>query len=231
MDFSVQYEEINSSVVKIIAYQSTFYYKKLIISNGSGVLIDNGRKVITCSHCVNIPNTQLLIKTTNNAEHLGKIIFNDPNIDIAIIELHTPCPNGVVIGNPNDLKIGQEVFLVGFPSHTSSISAMGANISGMERGKIFIDASVNHGNSGGPLFNNKGELIGIVNSKMGNLSSFLNQIKDLKIPTAIQIGNLDPIQIIQQLITEMKANLNLGMGTAIKFDIINNSSDIIKELM
>jgi S1-C subfamily serine protease len=93
-----------------------------------------------------------------------------------------------------------------FSAHIASITSTG----------LRIDASVNHGNSGGPLFNMRGDQIGVVNAKHGSLSQFLAQIQNAQPRAMISIGGIDPVKAIQVLIAEMQKNLNLGIGYAIK---------------
>ena len=85
-----------------------------------------------------------------------------------------------------------------------------------------IDASVNHGNGGGPLFDLSGSQIGVVNAKHGSLSAFLDQIKQAQPMAMISIGGIDPVKAIQALIIEMEKNLNLGIGYAVPTDSIRN---------
>ena len=90
-----------------------------------------------------------------------------------------------------------------------------------------IDASVNHGNSGGPLFNSVGELVGVVNAKHGSLSNFLQQVQNATPGASVSIVGINPIQVIQQLIGEMQRNLNLGIGYAIPTDHIGSLSSLV----
>jgi S1-C subfamily serine protease len=234
MDFSNQYNQIQNSVIRVLAITGQGVDQQ-VLSSGSGVLIDNGTKALTCSHCI-VPNTTSVgVLSGQNNGQIANVIFNDPIMDIAILEFQQALGQGVQLGNSNNVSIGQEAFVVGFPSHTTTISALGANIAGFELNNgtqlIMIDASVNHGNSGGPLFNSNGELIGIVNAKFGNLSQFLNQVQQANPQASMVIGGINPVQVIQQLIGEMKRNLNLGMGSAIPIHTIGNATNIIGNLI
>jgi S1-C subfamily serine protease len=236
MDFSNEYNNVQNSVIRVISIINQGGINQQIVSAGSGVLIDNGKRVLTCSHCIVANTITVGVLSGQNNGQIGIVIFNDVNLDIAIIEFQQTLGPGVVLGNSNNTQIGQEAFVVGFPSHTTNITALGAHIAGFEPNNgielIKIDASVNHGNSGGPLFNSAGELIGIVNSKFGNLSSFLNQIQQANTGgISMAIGGIDPVQVLQQLISEMKKNLNLGMGSAVPLRAIGNVTNIIGDLL
>ncbi|SEP08369.1 MULTISPECIES: serine protease [unclassified Flavobacterium] len=226
MDFSNEYLQVQNSVIRVIS----------TIGQGSGVLIGDGTRALTCSHCI-VPNNNIVgALSGQNHGQIGTVIFNDANLDIAIIEFQIPLGSGVALGNSDSVKIGQEGFVLGFPSHTNNITALGAHIAGFESNNgiqlIKIDASINHGNSGGPLFNSAGELIGIVNAKFGNLSSFLNQIQQTNADgITMSIGGIDPVLTLKQLIVEMKKNLNLGMGSAIPLKTIGSKTNIIGNLL
>lgn len=235
MDFSNQFTQIQNSVIRVLSIQGIGMNQQLV-GAGSGVLIGDGSKALTCSHCI-IQNTITagLLSGQNNGQ-LASVIFNDSILDIAILQFPISMGPGVPLGDSSTVKIGQEAFVVGFPSHSVNITALYAHIAGFETHNnnqlIKIDSSVNHGNSGGPMFNSTGQLIGIVNLKLGNLSNFLTQVEQANPQVLMTLGGINPIQVIQQLIKEMKQNLNLGVGTAIPLRLIadktNHVGDLIK---
>jgi serine protease Do len=234
MDFSNEYNQISNSVIRVISIIGQGVNQQLV-SAGSGVLIDNGTKALTCSHCIVANTVTVGVLSGQNNGQIGTVIFNDTNLDIAVIEFQQSLGDGVVLGNSDNIQIGQVAFVVGFPSHTNNITALGAHIAGFEANNgiqlIKIDASVNHGNSGGPLFNSAGELVGIVNAKFGNLSNFLTQVQQANPGASMSIGGINPVQVLQQLIGEMKKNLNLGMGSAVPLRAIGNVTNIIGDLL
>ncbi|MFE7065012.1 serine protease [Sutcliffiella sp. NPDC057660] len=232
MDFSSQFEQIKDSVVNVLVLDQN----QQIVSSGTGVLVGEGNKVVTCSHCL-LPNLKNGVRFSgSNNFQLGNIIFNDPVKDIAILEFSQPLGKGVVIRNSDNIKIGKEAFVVGFPSKIMEITALFAHVAGFSPTNngfdlIRIDSSVNHGNSGGPLFNHEGELIGIVNAKHGSLSAFLREVQQAQATGAIFVGSLDPVKAIQELIKEMQQNLNLGIGYAIPINEVGKSYSPISELI
>ena len=68
----------------------------------------------------------------------------------------------------------------------------------------------------------------MVNAKHGSLSTFLKQVKNAQPGASMSIGGIDPIRVIQQLISEMQKNLNLGIGYAIPTDHIGSISPLVK---
>lgn len=234
MDFSNEFHQVQNSIVRVLSIQGTGLNQQ-ILSVGSGVLVGNGSKALTCSHCI-LPHTQTIVAFSGqNTGHIATLIFNDPALDIAVLEFQNPIGQGVIIGDSNLLRIGQETFVAGFPMYSTTITTLFAHIAGFEiynnNQLIKIDSSVNHGNSGGPLFNMQGQLIGIINSKLGNLSAFLTQIEQANPQMSMAIGGIDPVQVMQHLIKEMKRTLNLGVGTAIPLSLVGNATNHIGALI
>jgi S1-C subfamily serine protease len=141
---------------------------------GSGVVIDDAGDVLTSLHVVaNAAGLQLTFAdgTQSNAQ----VIATQPANDIAVLRpeqlpaLLVPA----TLGNPGAMRVGDEAFVVGNPFGLYSSMSAGV-ISGFDRsfqppnggqklqGLIQIDAAVNPGNSGGPLLNRDGQVIGIV---------------------------------------------------------------------
>ena len=229
MDYSNVFKAVSPSIVNVVQLDSSNNF----CSTASGVLIGDGSKLLTCFHCVNANLANgVLINKTNNHVQLGDIIFSDKDNDIAILDLHTIIGIPATIVSSSSLEIGNEVFTIGFPySFNSEKTLTTGNVAAFEYGLIKIDTSVNNGNSGGPLFNINGEVIGIVNAKLGSLSKFLESIEKANPKASMQISGIDPVKVIQQMLREMKQNLNLGIGYAIPSDTIASLSTYIKSII
>ncbi|MDN4493375.1 S1 family peptidase [Ureibacillus aquaedulcis] len=225
MDFSKQFDRIKGSVVNICVLNNA--EDKKILSSGSGVLIGDGTRIITCSHCIKPDLINVARFSGEDSAKECKIVFNDPNKDIAILEVDKSLGKGVKIGDSSSVEIGQEAFVVGFPLNIKKITALSANIAGFEPLNGFelirIDSSINHGNSGGPLFNAKGELVGIVNAKHGGLSYILTEVQQATPKEMEVIGGTNLVKFIQVLMKQMQRNLNLGIGYAIPINTVVNS--------
>jgi S1-C subfamily serine protease len=141
---------------------------------GTGVVINDSGDILTSLHVVT--NTlDIELTFADGTESVGVIVAAEPASDIAVVrpaqlpELLVPA----VLGNPNALRIGDEAFAVGHPLGLYGSMSAGV-VSGLNRsfrppnsdyrlqGLIQIDAAVNPGNSGGPLLNRNGQVIGIV---------------------------------------------------------------------
>ena len=211
MPLTKSYSRVKNSVVRVLALNST-----VPVSFGSGSVIDDGTKVLTCAHCV-IPGTQTAIADPSNPRNaiLGTVIFVDQTYDIALLEFKQSVGMPVEFADSSKCLVGNGAFVVGFPMGVSEQTLFSAHIASIARDLLRIDASVNHGNSGGPLFDLEGKQIGVVNAKHGSLSQFLTQVKDARPISMMSIGGIDPVKTIQVLIQEMQKNLNLGIGYAI----------------
>ena len=228
MDYSNVYKKVAPSVVNVIQVNADSTCRDF----ATGVLIGDGSKVLTCSHCVNPAFINAIYTKKTNEYFAGTIIFSDPNNDIAILDMGRVMGIAAPLRSSSMLEIGNEVFTVGFPySFASEQTLTSGHVAAFEDNLIKIDTSVNNGNSGGALFNLNGEIIGIVNAKLGSLSQFLKNVALAKPQAFVAIDGIDPIETIQQMLREMKRNLNLGIGYAVPTDTIAAISPLIKSLI
>jgi len=134
---------------------------------GSGFIIDTKGTVVTNNHV--IQGAEDIIVSVNGSEYKAKIIGTDPYMDLAVLQIETDekfVP--VNFGDSDKARIGDWVIAIGNPfgfggTVTSGIISSRNRDIGLTRYDDFIqtDASINVGNSGGPLFNLDGEVIGI----------------------------------------------------------------------
>jgi S1-C subfamily serine protease len=141
---------------------------------GSGVVINDSGDILTSLHVVTNA-TEIKLFFADGTESPGEIVTAQPENDIAVLRA-SQLPEVLVpaiLGNPGAMQIGDEAFAVGHPLGLYGSMSQGV-ISGLERtfrhpeseqrleGLIQIDAAVNPGNSGGPLLNSSGQVIGII---------------------------------------------------------------------
>ena len=136
-------------------------------SLGSGFIINKDGTVVTNNHV--IANADDIIVRVNNKEYEAKVLGADPYSDVAVLKIESPKSfKTVEFGNSDKARVGDWVVAIGNPfglggTVTSGIiSARNRDIN-LTRYDDFIqtDASINQGNSGGPLFNMDGDVIGI----------------------------------------------------------------------
>jgi len=141
---------------------------------GSGVVVDSFGNILTSLHVVDGASV-IIVTFADGTQSEAQIVNAMPERDIAVIQaIDTPLSVvPAVLGNPNSMRVGDEAYVVGNPYGLYSSMSSGV-ISGFDRvfrvsgtdleipGMIQIDAAVNPGNSGGPLLNRSGHVIGIV---------------------------------------------------------------------
>ena len=167
------YQIIQPSLV-LIQVEQTHENAKSDFGLGSGVVVDVFGDILTSLHVVDGAST-IKVTFADGTESEAFIAGSQPENDIAVIQAYdTPLSLvPAVLGNPNAMHVGDEAFVVGNPFGLYSSMSAGV-ISGFNRvftppdgdkeihGMIQIDAAVNPGNSGGPLLNRDGHVIGIV---------------------------------------------------------------------
>ena len=183
---------------------------------GSGVILNNGEWVVTNRHV--IEDSQYIVVRNG----LGKVrevesveVPADENIDLALLKLKKPFPSNfsLSIDDIKRPKPGEQIYVMGYPM-SSILGRYNPSISqgivsktsgfGEMTGEFQITAKMNKGNSGGPIFNDKGEIIGISVGKL-NKTEVLNQ--DGFIPEDVNVGISGEV-LSNFLNMPIKANLN-----------------------
>lgn len=137
-------------------------------SLGSGFIIDGNGYIITNNHVVDKAES-ISITLSDDTKTEARVIGKDPKTDLALIKIETKRPlNAVKFGDSDKIRVGDWVLAIGNPFGLGSsvtagiVSAKSRDIeSGPYDSFIQTDASINQGNSGGPMFNLQGEVIGI----------------------------------------------------------------------
>lgn len=140
-------------------------------ARGTGFFISSDGYIITNNHLV---ENAIKVEVTSLQEktYQAKIVGNDPETDIALLKVNEKNLPYVGLGNSDSLKVGEWVLAIGNPlglTHTVTagiVSAKGRNFPGLNQEQpyqdfIQTDAAINRGNSGGPLINLKGKVVGI----------------------------------------------------------------------
>ncbi|NTW53192.1 MAG: PDZ domain-containing protein [Chlorobaculum sp.] len=144
---------------------------------GSGVIVSADGYIVTNSHLIDNPDA-LSVRTSDNRTLRAKVVGRDSKTDIAVLKVDAPGLKPIVIGNSDRLRAGEWVVAVGAPlgesrSRTATkgiVSSLGVvNVAPNEYEEfIQTDAVINAANSGGPLLDIRGELVGISTAASGN---------------------------------------------------------------
>ena len=157
-----------------------------MVGRGTGIIFSEDGYIVTNAHCVYDDSSsyqagealEVSVRFSDETEHNAKIIAYDTDTDIAVLKVNETGLTPAVFGDSDDLRVGELVIAVGNPlgfdlfgSVTSGIvSALNRQISVNDKQMSLIqtDAAINSGNSGGPLLNSCGQVIGINSAKMSS---------------------------------------------------------------
>ncbi|KQV40888.1 Do family serine endopeptidase [Massilia sp. Root335] len=139
---------------------------ELVYGAGSGFIVSPDGVILTNAHVVRDAD-EVTVKLQDRREYRAKVLGSDPKTDVAVLKIDAKNLPVVPLGNTRNLQVGEWVLAIGSPYGLEStvtagvVSAKGRNID--QNGVQFIqtDVAVNPGNSGGPLFNTRGEVVGI----------------------------------------------------------------------
>ena len=170
-------------------------------SAGSGVIISNDGYIVTNNHVVENAD-EITITLNDNREFTARVIGLDADTDLALLKIDATNLPSIVIGDSDNLKVGEWVLAVGNPFNlTSTVTAgivsakarnLGAHKNGIES-FIQTDAAINAGNSGGALVNTRGELVGINAMLYSQTGSFTGY------------GFAIPTTIMKKVVTDLQA--------------------------
>ena len=167
------YQIIRPSLV-LIEIEETHQDAESDFGLGSGVVVDNFGDILTSLHVIEGATT-IQVTFSDGTKSEAQVVMQMPELDLAVIQaLDTPLQLvPATLGNPGAMRVGDEAFVVGNPFGLYGSMTSGV-ISGFDRvfrvpdsnieipGMIQFDAAANPGNSGGPLLNRQGHVIGIV---------------------------------------------------------------------
>ncbi len=163
-------DKTKNAVVKIDVFKKAKDGKLRAAGSGSGFIFSSDGLVFTNCHVVEGAD-KIMVSLLNENEIEGFLIGKDPDTDLAILKIYTEGYSVAKLGNADDLKIGQFVIAIGNPygyQHTVTtgvVSATGRTLR-TQSGRLVdnviqSDAALNPGNSGGPMINTDGEVIGV----------------------------------------------------------------------
>jgi serine protease Do len=154
------------------------------MASGSGVIISEDGYIVTNNHVI-AGADEVTVTLSNRKTYTAKVVGADPAYDLAVVKVDARSLPFMLYGNSDQVKVGQWVLALGYPLNldatiTAGIVSAKARSLGLNRDKagqmgiesfIQTDAAVNQGNSGGPLINTDGQLIGI-NSAIASPTGF-----------------------------------------------------------
>ena len=204
-EFSNTLEDVTKSVVGISKIKNTG--TAIMDSNateelglGSGIIVSDNGYILTNWHVAGDKYSSCYVTLENGEIYNGNVVWADTDLDLAVVKINGVGLKYVTLGDSDNNKLGEEVWAIGNPIGIEFQRTVTSGIiSGLDRtikiedtnGEVYMedliqtDASINSGNSGGPLINEDGEVIGI---------------NTVKIISAEGIGFAIPINIIKPVI-------------------------------
>ena len=171
-------EKVKPSVVEVTtsSVQTNGIFAQYVTEGaGSGVIISEDGYILTNNHVIE-GQSSIKVTTSDGQEYDATVVGTDDKTDIAVLKIEASGLTPAVIGDSDNLVVGETAVAVGNPLGELGGTVTDGIISALDRevtveGKnmtlLQTSAAVSPGNSGGGLFNEKGELVGIVNAKSG----------------------------------------------------------------
>ncbi len=148
-------------------------------SMGSGFIVDSNGYILTNSHVVGDGKYKnITVSIIDGSSEVGEVLWYDTTLDLAVVKINKTGLPAAELGDSDELMVGEPVVAIGNPMTLDLERTVTQGIiSGLNRSIIFdngtviepliqTDASINSGNSGGPLFNAEGQVIGINTAKV-----------------------------------------------------------------
>ena len=208
-----------------ITYTNYFGFTSSGAVTGSGFLISNDGYILTNNHVIAdavAGGYEVKVLTYDGTEYVANVVGYEEDNDVAVLKIEGSGFNASTIGDSDSMLVGEKVYAVGNPlgeleyTMTSGmVSALDRVISSRDSSGVTktvnmfqIDAAINSGNSGGPIYNSRGEVIGIATSKYSDTGieglGFAIPIND-----AIKIAN----DLISDGYVRGKAYMGINVGT------------------
>lgn len=193
--------------------QNTFFGPMAVKGSGSGFIVDKKGYIVTNAHVVANRNKKTVTTLFNDgSQEEAQVLWEDSNLDLAILKVKEGknLPS-VDLGDSDKIAIGEPAIAIGNPLGLDlQRSVTKGIISGLNRsvgsgegtyidGLIQTDASINAGNSGGPLFNSRGQVIGINTAKISSAEGLgfsipINTLKPI-LDQVIQTGSFKTVSL------------------------------------
>jgi serine protease Do len=226
-------------------------YEKQKVGGGTGFIVSSDGLIVTNKHVVSDPKAEYTVYLNNSRKFKAEVLALHPTDDLALIKIQANNLPTLVLGDSDKVKIGQFVIAIGNALGEFQNTVSFGVVSGLRRsitasdqsgqverleGLIQTDAAINFGNSGGPLINLKGEVVGVNTAIAGGAENIgfaipINRVKkmieEVKTKGKIEVPFLGIYYILVNEEVQKKFNLPVDYGAYIYREgqsaIISNS--------
>ena len=197
---------VNSTVGITTSATTNFWgYQSTSAASGSGFIISDDGYILTNFHVIE-DSSSISVSMYNGESYKADLIGYDESNDIAVLKIEEEGLAPVILGNSDNLNVGDSVVAIGNPLGELTFTLTSGTISAKDREVTFsnnttmnllqTDCAINSGNSGGALFNLYGEVIGVTNAKYGSSSNSSASIDNIGF--AIPINSI--MNIVESII-------------------------------
>ncbi|MDD4431660.1 MAG: trypsin-like peptidase domain-containing protein, partial [Bacteroidales bacterium] len=180
-DAEIYAATVNSVVSINCSGAATNFFGQTVTSasSGSGFVLTNDGYIVTNAHVIEGASS-VSVTLYSGESYDAAIVGSDTDYDVAVLKINAERLSAVTLGDSSTVNVGDSALVIGNPlgeltfSMSSGIISCAnrtINVSGTPFDMIQIDTSINSGNSGGPLLNSYGEVIGIVSAKYSSYST------------------------------------------------------------
>ena len=212
------------------AIQMTMFGPMPVEGSGSGFIVTDDGYILSNAHVVGEKNQKVNVLLDDGEQAEGKVVWSDATLDLGLVKIDKKGLPTMELGDSENLNIGELAVAIGNPlgldfqrTVTSGvISGLNRNIGEVEGnymdGLIQTDASINSGNSGGPLLNKEGKVIGINTVKISSAEGIgfsipINSVKPI-IDQVIKTGDYKTVSLgiapVSVSAVERKNGMNIG---------------------
>lgn len=194
---------------------NVFGYTTMAAATGSGFVITEDGYIVTNHHVIEEATRDQKVPITvsfqNGESYKAKLVGSEPDNDVAVLKIEAQGLTPVVLGDSDALVVGEAVYAIGNPLGELTYSLTDGIVSALDRvittgsgndavslNMLQTNCAINSGNSGGPLFNAYGEVIGITTAKMSGASSSSATIEGL--------GFAVPVNDVKDIIKDLMEN-------------------------
>ncbi len=173
----LEYSQVDQTVVRVMALGlsdmvqlkhngTTYRFARPVGGHGSGTIVDKSGLILTAAHVVEDANLVSISLPAADQALIAEVIFEDKEHDFAFLRVQGPLPNASPIPSENmKLKVRSTVYAIGYPldaKRKDPQSTRGVVSGLLPDSRLQLDISVNPGNSGGPIIDEREHIVGVV---------------------------------------------------------------------